>query len=488
MIRLLLAWTLLAAAAGAQELRVLGGADFFMVNTQCSPSGAVAPPPNCDASKLAEGELGFGVRADLRGLARNHLDLRLDYRDREVLVGDTPSRHELHNLSLTARDLGGRFDLTVGRFPVPGGFWLITDGAAARVRLGPLSVVGYGGLRSFTGGREDATFAGTILPLAGGAVTLDHRVVRGSLAFTWTQDRLSFHRGAAPSPTGTTAADCQVANGECLQQVDETELFIDGQLMVLPHPDVLLAGGLTFGSRYELTYLSGSLMNFTAPPTVDARPLSSFMAYAVVEWRPVKRLRLSYAFDFDRVRIAVVKQPLDNALAAAGGSFEDHTLKVSARLWRALRVEGRYRLRLRENTDVIHRFEAGVLGDDLVYGLGAFATIGGDVYQFDRANNPGNRNLLVYTGGISYLRDWLEVRGGVLYTDAIGSGVAFSTHAQQVMGAGPTTELFPLVMEGQRIAFLRAFVASHGVFAGVDGELNFDANQVRLLVQAGYAR
>ncbi len=43
-------------------------------------------------------------------------------------------------------------------------------------------------------------------------------------------------------------------------------------------------------------------------------------------------------------------------------------------------------------------------------------------------------------------------------------------------------------MEGQRIAFLRAFVTTHGVFAGVDGELNMDANQVRLLAQVGWAR
>ncbi len=464
----------LASNAAAQEFRFLGGVDFFAVNNDCSPSPGSTPPPSCDSKALAEAELGIGVRADLRGLAHDHLDLRLDYRDREVLVGDSPSRHELHDLSLTARNLGGRLDLVVGRFPVPGGFWLITDGGAARLRLGPVSIMGYGGLRSFTGGREDATFAGVLLPLAGGAVTVEHPVVRGSLGFTWTQDRLTFYRGGQSEQQATSP--------------DPTELFIDGQLLVLPHPTLFIAGGLTFGTRYELTYLSGSLANFTAPPTVDEKPLQSFMAYAVVEWRPVKRLRLSYAFDFDRVRIAVVKQPLDNSLTAAGGSFEDHTLKASWRVWRALRLEARYRLRFRENTDIIHRFEGGALGDDLLYGIGAFVTVGGDVYQFDRASSPGNRNVIVYTGGVSFVRPWLDVRGGILYTDAIGSGVAFSTHAQQMMGAGPTTELFPLVMEGQRIAFLRAFVTTHGVFAGVDGELNMDANQVRLLAQVGWAR
>src|SRR5439155_17703952 len=111
---------------------------------------------------------------------------------------------------------------------------------------------------------------------------------------------------------------------------------------------------------------------------VDNQVLSSFMGYAVGEWRPVKRLRLSYAFDFDRVKISVPVQPLDNTVQTAGGSFEDHTVKASARIWRSLRVELRNRLRFRENTDLIDRLETGLAGDDLVFGFGLFANGGPD--------------------------------------------------------------------------------------------------------------
>ena len=65
----------------------------------------------------------------------------------------------------------------------------------------------------------------------------------------------------------------------------------------------------------------------------------------------------------------------------------------------------------------------------------------------------------------------------MLYTDAIGTGVAFSTHAKQAMGSGVTTDLFPLTLEGQRIVFLRLFVTSKYLFGGIDAELNLDTGK-----------
>ena len=35
---------------------------------------------------------------------------------------------------------------------------------------------------------------------------------------------------------------------------------------------------------------------------------------------------------------------------------------------------------------------------------------------------------------------------------------------------------------------MRGFVSTHGFFGGVDAEMNLDANQVRVLVQAGWSR
>jgi hypothetical protein len=215
------------------------------------------------------------------------------------------------------------------------------------------------------------------------------------------------------------------------------------------------------------------------------------MSYALVDWTPTKDVHVGYAFDFDRVQVVVPKLPLDNSMVAAGGSFEDHTLKANLRVWRSLHVEGRYRLRFRETTDVIHRVEVGARGDNLAGGWGAFVNFGADVW--DERPGLASRDVYTVTGGVSYSRTWLDARAGVLYTDAIGSGVAFSTHAQQAMGAGPTSELFPFLLEAQRIAFVRLFGMAHAwadgeIFYGLDTEVNLDVDQTRLLFQVGYAR
>src|SRR5438477_119244 len=75
---------------------------------------------------------------------------------RAGIIGENGSKQELREASLTVRDLFGRLDLTFGRFMVPGGFWLIADGAMARIRYtGWLEQSVYGGLRAFTTGRRN---------------------------------------------------------------------------------------------------------------------------------------------------------------------------------------------------------------------------------------------------------------------------------------------------------------------------------------------
>ena len=452
------------ASAQAVDFRLLSGLDLFVANRACPKDAATMPC--ADGSGVAVAEVGLLVRADVRNLAKR-LDLRLDFRDREPLVGNLP-RRELHDLSITIRDLGGRLDLRAGRFAVPGGFWLITDGASATVRLAVVRLAAYGGLRAFTSSFTNATFAGDLLPLVGAAVAVEHPIVRASLAYTFTGDLLEVQRGK-----------------DRVERLQRPEMFLDGQALVLPHPTLLFAGGLSLGSRYQLTY-SSKMGEFTKPPSVDSEAIGSFMAYAIGEWRPLPRLRLTYAFDFVRARVLTPVQPLDNSLKAAGGSFEDHTFKGAVRIWRQLRAEARYRLRFRENTDVVHRVEGLIDGDNLVVGLGAFVNFGLDVYQ--RPDGAARRDSFVATGGLSFVRPYLDLRGGLLYTDAIGAGVAFSTHAKQAMGAGPTSELFPFVLEAQRIAYLRGFFTRRGFYAGADLELNLEGQQVRAFAQVGYAR
>ena len=471
----------------APDVRVLGGLDFFGVTAQ-----------NPASDSFADAELGYALRVDVRHLG--DIDLRLDFRDREGLTGND-SRHELHNLSLLWH--GPTIDVTVGRFPVAGDFWLINDGA--RLTGHPRSDVtieAYGGLRAFTSGLVNADLSDdpVLLPLVGAGVAIDRPQVHASLYGTYTQDSIDFYRGG-PVDTVTRAST--------------TATFIDGQVVWLPRPDLFAAGGFTLGSRYPVTF-SSVPMHFTDAPLVDTQILGSVMAYALLDWSPTQNVRLGYAFDFDRVQVFVKDLPLDNTMTAAGGSFQDHTLKASVRLWRSLRAEARYRLRFRENTDVIHRFEVGARGDSLASGFGFFANFGADVWSETPGDTPERCSgmqpqtctLYTVTGGISWSRAWFDARLGVLYTDAIGSGLAFSTHAQQAMGAGPTSELFPFVLDAQRIGFLRLFGMAHPgfigdaeLFYGLDTEFNFGGDtegpptaatalkeQLRMLFQLGYAR
>jgi hypothetical protein len=492
------------------SVHFMGGVDFFgSFLSDATPAPTVdctktPSDPTCAKSFTAnDAELGIALKAMVHNLA-GFIDLHLDFRDREVFTGDVPSVHQLHDLSVVFNRLAGHLDLEIGRFAVPGGFWLITDGGRVRIRFGQyFAVEAFGGLRAYNSAREDLDLAvqsddRAFLPLVGGAIVVDHPKIHGSLAYTYSQDKITFYRGL--SPDGGAFALSGRSTGQDVEASSiQPEMFLDGQVIVLPHPTLFLTGGLTLGSRYQVTFPTapGTLV---MAPSVDVAPIASFMAYAVAEWRPVKRLRLSYSLDFDRVRLLVPTSPCPtgNCVAppttvlptAAGGSFEDHTLKGSFRLWKALRVEGRYRLRFRENTDIIHRFEGGLIGDDLLFGIGLFATVGGDIYQFSRTvpANLSDRNNIVYTGGLSFVRSMFDGRLGVLYTDSIGNGFAFSTHAQQAMGAGPSSELFPLVLESQRIAYLRLFVTTRGLFAGLDAELNLDASQLRAMVQLGYAQ
>ena len=81
--------------------------------------------------------------------------------------------------------------ITLGRFRVPGGFWLIADGGALSVRRGALELAVYGGARSFTNGRVETLLTSSphYLPLVGAAITR-RGDVQATLAYTYTRDRL----------------------------------------------------------------------------------------------------------------------------------------------------------------------------------------------------------------------------------------------------------------------------------------------------------
>ncbi len=269
----------------------------------------------------------------------------------------------------------------------------------------------------------------------------------------------------------------------------EDEFFLDGQVTVFPHPTLYLSAGASLGTRYDQQF---NVNNPYGPSTLGVATLGAFGVYGYAEWRPWKPLRLAYTFVFERVRLYQSERlvvPGAAALQAADGSFEDHQLRLTYLTWRALRLEGLYRLRYRGNTDLEHHLTMGARGDDLWRGLGGFVSIGVDVnsgLDLPGVVDPALRkvhNRIIYSGGVSYVRTRLDLRAGVTFTDGIGSGLLFSTHQ---MGSGKSpTELFPYLLETNRIAFVRAFVLFWKMYAGADVEENLDLAQLRILAQVG---
>jgi hypothetical protein len=453
---------LCAGSARAADYRALGGVDVLF-----------ATNPSLDG--VADAELGLTLRLDARDLGNKRWDLKLDFRGREGFIGNA-TLNELWELNATAKNLGGRVDLTFGRLRTPGGFWLVADGAMLNVRYAPwIGQSFYGGLRAFTTGRRN-TWMGpddpVALPLAGTSIWVKHHIVQASLGFTWTRDSIDLHKGFL-IPTGENV----------LERHQEDEYFLDAQIALYPLPALYLGGGASLGTRYDVQFSSSDPYGAT---TLDVATLGAFGAWAMAEYRPIKKLRLVYTFDFERVRLLqsqLLKLKADNTpVEATAGSFQDHTLRAEYRLWNALRAEAQYRLRWRDNDDLEHHVVAGLRGDDLWRGLGGFVSVGVDL---NRLSGKVHDRVL-YSGGLSFVKPYLDIRLGLLFTDGIGSGLLFSQLSASGNGKAPVA-LFPYVLESNRVAFLRAFATFWKMFAGLDVEENLEDAQLRMLLQVGAA-
>jgi hypothetical protein len=304
-----------------------------------------------------------------------------------------------------------------------------------------------------------------VLPVVGTSLWVAHRLVDAQLSFSWARDSIDLPLG-----------------GGALEHKIEDEYFLDGNVALYPIEKLSLSAGFSLGSRYDVQL---DAKNPFGSVNLGVATIGAVGAFGVVEYRPIKKLRLSYTFNYERVRLIQSQLLLTKAdgtpVDAAAGSFQDHTLKISYRIWKALRAEARYRLRYRENTDVEHHVLAGLWGDELWKGLGANVSVGVDVDTLSAKQH----DRVIYSGGLTFIRARLDLALGITFTDGIGSGLAFSTH-QATSGTAPT-ELFPYVLEANRIVYLRAFGTFWKMFAGLDLEENVDSAQVRMLVQIGGA-
>jgi hypothetical protein len=461
-----LALLLFSVEARAFDLRVLTGLDTLLTT---------------DFHGAQDAELGINARVDLRDLAKRW-DFKLDFQGREGFSG-TGSWNNLYQLSAKAKNLAGMLDVTFGRFRVPTGFWLVADGAMLTVKYSSwLKQAVFGGLRSFSTGRyntwmDDQPHA---IPLVGTSLLLNHRYITGSLGFTWSRDLIRL-RGGTYQPPPTDHVDFEI------HQPDE--YFLDANVTLYPHEKVFLSAGASFGTRYDVQFNASNPYGATS---LGVATLGSFDGFGVAEYRPWKRLRLQYTFNFERVRLFQSQLLATDAngqpLTAADGSFEDHDFRVIGLLWQALRGEINYRLRIRANTDYEHHLTAGLRGDHLWKGLGLFGSVGVDIDSgLAVAGGAAVKKIhdrIIYSAGLSWVHRVADVRAGVTYTDGLGSGLSFSQHSATGTGAAPT-ELFPYVLDTNRIAFVRAFAMFWKMYAGVDVEFNLTSAQMRMLAQIG---
>lgn len=390
----------------------------------------------------------------------------VDYVERESLIGGDP-RRELHDLAYTDHTLGA-WSFTLGRFRVPGGYWLIADGAAIGRRRGNLEVSVFGGNRSFTNARVETllTLHPRPLPLVGASL-VTRGDVQAALAYVYTADRITIYRGDD--------------GGDVIAESRKPEQFVDAELVVAIGAHGFLTGGATAGSRYLVTYPSDAA-RLTDDPTLQNVWFGSQAAYAMLDER-VGAWRFAGTLTAERTQLGQVADP--GALAAITGSFVEASARATWRVPRTWRVDTRYRARVWADGGQAHR--AQVAAEWRAGDLDVQGSVGLDLHH-NLATSPGytSSQSLLYRASVGRKTAATEVSVGVAAVSALGDETATNVPADNV----PDTngERAPYTFEARSYAFVHAF-GTHGPwFGGVDGEADLHGDGVRVLAQIGWAR
>jgi hypothetical protein len=436
------------AAAGSParaEVRVLVAADSYLATT-----------PSLTTDNAAD--VAWSAHLEWRAPEQAAV---LDWVARESLLGGAP-RRELHELSYVERRIPG-LELTVGRFRVPGGFWLIADGAGIALRSKALVAGVFGGSRSFTNGRTETllTRSPHPLPLAGAAITT-RGAIQATASYTYTADRVTLYRGDGAMATRR-----------------EPEQFIDAELAAAIGELGFVTMGATIGSRYLVTYPTAGA-RVADDPTLENVWFGSQAVYALIDGRIG-----GWRFDASAAALRTkLGQASDPALAAISGSFVEGTLRASWRRDRTWRLDGRYRARVWADRGRAQRAE---ISAEWQHGaLDVQARAGVDLHVLHQAATtaPGlvDRKTLLYRASVGRKTTRSDLAIGIAAVAALGDELAVGP------GDDAGDQRAPYTLGARSYGFVRGF-ATHGAwFAGLDGEANLRGDGVRALVQIGFSR
>lgn len=433
---------MVAASDARAELRALVAGDCYL-----------ATVPRSDVDHV--GTVALSAHVEWTAAERS---AALDWVSRESLFGGPP-RRELHELRYLEQGLPG-LELTLGRFRVPGGFWLIVDGAGVALRRDRLSVGVFGGSRSFTNGRAETllTSAPAPLPLVGAQVTTRGELA-ASLAYVLTADRVSLYRGQGMTATARTP-----------------EQFLDAELATALGRAGFVTAGASVGTRYLVTYPT-SLDALTAAPALDSQWFSAQSGYAMIDYK-LGQWRLGGVASAVRTKLA---QATDPQLQSFSGSYVDATARAQWRPSPQWRANARYRLRLWADGRRAQRAEA-----EASWSRGAWRAqgrLGLDAHDGDR-EAPGlvSTRTLFYRASAGARTAHVELSAGVAATAALADELTSAP------GADERDQRAPYTLEARSYVFAHAFATWGQWFAGVDAEASWRGEGARTLLQLGWSR
>ena len=444
----------LAPRAVSADTRAIVAVDSYTATT---PDGRAADVADLAVSARLDWRSDDGVR-----------QVVADWVERESLIG-AESRRELQELGYTERGIE-RLTLRAGRFRAPGGFWLIVDGAGVAFRTDLVEAGVYAGSRAFTSSRTDTLLASSPhpLPLVGAAVVARGPTTQAELAYTYTYDRVDLDRG------GTADG----APGSTVRSIRQPEQYLDAEVVSQLSEHVFASAGGDLGNRYLITYPTDPA-HLADDPTLDKIYFGSQEAYALVDGT-TGGVRLSATAALLHASLASRGDPMAAAaLAPLIGSFGEGTLRARYRPIPELRLDARYRARVRTDHT---RDQRGQVSGVLRLGVVEAALMVGADFEHAGTTAPGyvRERSLLYRASIARKTTQTELALGAAAVAALGDEVSLSP--------GEDDQRAPYTLEARSYAFIDAFAHARGYFGGLDAELDLHGEGLRVLAQIGWSR